>query len=116
MRARTKLRLVPNVPEERSDAAYQPVAPVDKQAKEFLVRAHGVRTSAWLLWKHRKALRKYGYQEFRIPKKEGIPRWYWIAMEYLKAHRKKRWIVLEKIEGDTRVFLVKWKRFGKCKR
>lgn len=124
MREERKLRLVQGgkgtdgiAIGDENKAAYQPVTKHDRMAKDILVRAHGHHAAAWLLWKHRRQLSKLGAMDFDIPRKKGIPRWFWVAIEYLKAHRSETWLVREVIvHGKTRRFRIRWKHRGSWKR
>lgn len=123
MRVNNKLRLIEGgrgtdgmVMDDRNKAAYQDVTPADRAAKGILIMAHGNHSAAHLIRKFRKAFHKTGMMEFELPRKKGIPRWFWVGIEYLKAERRETWVVTERVINKTRTFRVRWKHWGTWKR
>jgi hypothetical protein len=65
---------------------------------EVLLAAFGVRCAAWLLWAHRRRVRRMGGMLLRMPATEPAPLWFQLAVECFK--RRPRWVVAEQVRGE----------------
>jgi hypothetical protein len=83
---------------------------------DFWVDNFGDGAAAWLLFKHRRPLRRDGVVDFQIPKDIPTPNWMRIALETIK--RRAHWSVntLVNLKDPMKRYRVRWHRHGHFKR
>ncbi len=74
------------------------------QSMELQLQLNGSGAAAWLIWTHRKRLRRNKMVDFRMPKNKETPPWFRIAFEFLRRRAGWEGVVLFKL--DERIYRV----------
>ena len=77
-----------------------------ENARALMVARFGVSCAAWLVWAHRRQLRRAGVVDLVIPGSADTPMWFALAVEYLRGRA--HWAIDVLAQGDVRTFRLRW--------
>lgn len=107
-----KRNLLPEVPAFDPDAReWKDKTPEWCSTRGAYVLAFGPRCAAWLVWKFRKTLHRYGAFRMYLPPEALEPPYLQIAIEYLARREcSLRWSVRTTWDRGTKHYRVEWLR------
>jgi hypothetical protein len=97
---------------------------MSKEALAAWTRQHGAGVAAWLVWTYRRQILRAGAVDFDFekgkaeagPYKGGVPPWFMIAIEALKARPRSWQVVVRGMPTSRkRTWRVRWLRWGGAK-
>lgn len=71
------------------------------------VARFGPECAAWLVWRFRKVIRRYGCFPMHLAAGEDEPNWFQLAIAHLRL-RPSKWSVVVRTMGGKRVYRVIW--------